>query len=277
MKRELTILLLGLAGVLPLARGQTEAGTDLEADEPAAGNVLPVFGSGPYPEAFVVVRDPRYDFVLDGKGAGVLYLKDEKGQVLKPPLRVAGLALNYKRKGAVKLNNRAVESINEKNLKPMSNPAEVRFSGQAEDGVTFKSAYTFSRGTIRADFDSRDPEGISPPTMARTGVASPPIKAPGGPEESEKIFSSWKATFDTASGRLDCNYWQSMKGRNFIRSVTLKGPWGAREVRIDFSEPAALILYSGMPLRSGFGLVSTAVGKKKDDPDKAVGVKVTVK
>jgi hypothetical protein len=252
-----------------------------EEDPEAVENWLPVWTDGPYTNAFVVIQEPTYDFIIQGNGRGALHLKDAAGQPVAPPVWVGGFGLSYKKPGARLLTPRMVVKADNLHLKPLRNPASVELSGTAEDGVRFKSRYVFSKGSIKGDFSFEDPKNLEPRTGGGTGVRLFPFKPLDrkAPEEAvQALVSGWTVAVQAEEGgRTAFNYWESVKRfPRGIRRAVVKGPWGPREVAFEFTPHDAVgIIYQGMSLRNGYGFQCRTGGPR--DSDRRLGIQVTVK
>lgn len=258
--------------------GQPAASLSDDVDDSPPDNWLPVTSHGSYSNIFLVYQDPLFDFVLDGKGAGWLHLKDNQAKILKPAVRLGSFGLVYVTKGAKKMIARKPQSINEANLRPAVNPQRVEFSGVAEDDVTFSRSYEFGRGEIKAQFRFDEPKSIEPPTLGRTSVQFVKHTLPGTVEQHQALLSSWTASIQAKGGRKEFNYWDSVDtvGPD-VSKVTVQGPWGTRTLEIQFTPMDAVgIHYKGNPLYRGYGFIASAGGKGKYAGNR-VGIKVTVK
>lgn len=270
------IVILFMAASL-VASGQSGESLDDDDSESSPGNWLPVTNHGSYSNVFLVYQDPLFDFVLDGKGAGQLYLKDDQKNIIRPPIRLGGFGMSYVKQK--KMFPRQPVSLNEANLRPaVNNPPRVQFSGMAEDGVKFSRTYEFGRGEIKAQFRFDEPKGIAPPTLGRTSVQLLKQNLAGPIDQHQAMLSSWKATVQAKGGRNEFNYWQSVGAMGpDISKVTVEGPWGKRVLTIDFTPMDAIaVKYAGNPLYRGYGFISTAGGKGKYAGNR-VGIRVTVK
>lgn len=257
-----------------------QSGATLDDDSGSSpDNWLPVTHHGSYSNVFLVYQDPLFDFVLDGKGAGQLFLKDNQGNVIRPAIRLGGFAMVYTKQSGKKMISRNPVSVSDANLKPVvNNSPRVQFSGVAEDDVKFSRSYEFGRGEIKAQFHFDEPKGIAPPTLGRTSVQFVKQNLKGSIEQHEAMLSAWKATIQAESGRKEYNYWQSVGPLGVdISKITVEGPWGTRVLTIDFTPMDAMgVKYAGNPLYLGYGFMASAGGKGKYAGNR-VGIRVTVK
>jgi hypothetical protein len=266
-----------LAGVVAVMTAHADKDEDVDEN---SGRWLPVWGVDPYPDAFAVYQDPLFDFVILGKGGGRLFLKDDAGNVVRPPIWVGGFGLDYSKPKTVKRFGRSVIRTDPPNLRPVRNPATLTISGVAEDDVKFERTYTYTRGSIRAEFRFDDPRNIE---FRSTGIAGVrfnrmvPQGMQADSEEAKALFTQWTTTVHHAGGRTSFNYWQSVQRFPVkIDKIVVAGPWGSREVTIQYSGAQATgTIYRGMPLWRGFRFAARTGGPRPSD--RRMGVQISVK
>lgn len=215
------------------AKVAKEKGTGAATE--AGPGKLSVYRDGKWKRYNTIYEGPMYDAVLDSGGTLVIYPKGN-GERLGKPLQ-AYLHCGYREKGIARWTRRPiVEFENPPAPSHSTKPIEIELKGKFADGVTFDVRFDCEENRISVEGGIRDPSGIKFPSVVQNRIRMTATHKPtpeDTPEQIKAMVEGYTLAIRSTEGTKTYPYWQPLKNQNNIKDLRIKGPWGAKQMRIE--------------------------------------------